>query len=76
MIAMELAGIAVLFIVGALLLLLPNESGAKIATFYSKYPLLRYAGAAQFKLRPAYVRAIGVVFVAVSALATWALLFR
>ncbi|WP_028314887.1 hypothetical protein [Desulfatibacillum aliphaticivorans] len=44
----------------------PQKTAEKIKNFYSKYPLIHYAGDRQLTARPGYVKAIGGVFIAMS----------
>lgn len=74
--AFEILGAIVFAAVGVLLLFAPNVAGARISAFYSRYPLVRHAGATQFKLRPTFVRALGIVILALALLAVWVLASR
>jgi hypothetical protein len=42
----------------------PQKTAEKIKNFYSKYPLIHYAGDRQLTARPGYVKTIGGVFIA------------
>lgn len=76
MVVIEVIAILVLLVLGLSLVLVPDKAGAKISGFYSKYPVLRYAGSSQFKLRSAYVRAVGIVFLGLGALGVAVLVLR
>jgi len=48
--------------VGAYIWFRPNAVADKITYFYSRYPIIRYAGEKQIKVRSSFVRLIGIVF--------------
>lgn len=48
--------------VGAYIWFRPNVIADKITYFYSRYPIIRYAGEKQMKARSGFVRLIGIVF--------------
>lgn len=50
---------------GIFLLCKPALIADKLKSFYSNYPLVRYAGDKQLRSRPGLVRVAGVVFIAV-----------
>lgn len=50
---------------GAYICLRPESVAEKIKLFYSRYPIIRYAGKKQLTSRSSLVRLVGVVFVIV-----------
>ena len=51
--------------VGAYVCLRPESVAEKIKLFYSRYPIIRYAGKKQLTSRSIFVKLVGVVFVIV-----------
>jgi hypothetical protein len=51
--------------VGMYLCLRPASVADKIKSFYSRYPIIRYAGEKQLTSRSAFVRLVGVVLIIV-----------
>lgn len=64
---LRLAAVGVIFL-GAFVCIRARTVSAKISSFYSNYPLVRYAGKEQLKSRPVYIRIIGVVIALVGVL--------
>lgn len=57
---MKLIAALTLASLGLLAILLPMPYAHRISNFYRRYPLIRHAPAAQFKLHPHYIRILGL----------------
>lgn len=57
-----------LMVVGILLLMFPENAGARVANFYSKYPIVRHANYRQFGVRPVVMRLLGGVFLGIGVI--------
>ena len=71
-----LVAILVLLSIGIILIVQPRKCAEVLGKFYSRYPLIRLAGDAQFQLQISYVVVLGLVILCAGCFALYQLLMK
>ena len=71
-----LVAILVILSVGIVLIIQPRKCAEVLGKFYSRYPLIRLAGNAQFQIQTAYVVVLGLVILGAGCFALYQLLMK
>lgn len=57
-----------IIIFGAFLTIKPNIVAKKLKSFYSRYPIVRYAGEKQLTSRPKFIVVLGIIIIFIGLL--------
>lgn len=67
----HLLGGTAFVVLGIYMVARPSNVAEKLRVFYSKYPLVRYAGQRQLTSRTSYIVVLGLLFVAIGIFGTF-----